>query len=68
MQPIMAVWAGMKNMGSDSKSSLNSLPGAGYSLGGTSVAENQLVPYIQQAVDQVSFRTLVIPYSDIDAH
>lgn len=26
---------------------------AGYSLGGTSLPENQLAPYIQQAVDQV---------------
>lgn len=28
---------------------------AGYALGGTSVAENQLVPYIQQAIDQINF-------------
>ena len=26
---------------------------AGYSLGGTSLAENQLAPFIQQAIDQV---------------
>ncbi|CDO70623.1 hypothetical protein BN946_scf184748.g21 [Trametes cinnabarina] len=28
---------------------------AGYSLGGTSLAENQLAPYIQQAKDQINF-------------
>nr|6ZPS_AAA Chain AAA, MgGH51 [Meripilus giganteus]6ZPV_AAA Chain AAA, MgGH51 [Meripilus giganteus]6ZPW_AAA Chain AAA, MgGH51 [Meripilus giganteus]6ZPX_AAA Chain AAA, MgGH51 [Meripilus giganteus]6ZPY_AAA Chain AAA, MgGH51 [Meripilus giganteus]6ZPZ_AAA Chain AAA, MgGH51 [Meripilus giganteus]6ZQ0_AAA Chain AAA, MgGH51 [Meripilus giganteus]6ZQ1_AAA Chain AAA, MgGH51 [Meripilus giganteus] len=28
---------------------------AGYSLGGTSLAENQLAPYIQQAIDQINF-------------
>ncbi|KAH9852567.1 glycoside hydrolase family 51 protein [Lenzites betulinus] len=28
---------------------------AGYSLGGTSLAENQLAPYIQQAMDQINF-------------
>jgi len=28
---------------------------AGFALGGTSVAENQLQPYIQQAIDQINF-------------
>ncbi|KAJ2930987.1 hypothetical protein H1R20_g6135, partial [Candolleomyces eurysporus] len=28
---------------------------AGYALGGTSVAENQLDPYIQEAIDQINF-------------
>ncbi|RDB18692.1 putative alpha-L-arabinofuranosidase A [Hypsizygus marmoreus] len=28
---------------------------AGFALGGTSVAENQLGPYIQQAIDQINF-------------
>lgn len=28
---------------------------AGYALGGTSVPENQLDPYIQEAVDQINF-------------
>ncbi|KII84680.1 glycoside hydrolase family 51 protein [Plicaturopsis crispa FD-325 SS-3] len=28
---------------------------AGYSLGGTSLAENELGPYIQQAIDQINF-------------
>lgn len=28
---------------------------AGYALGGTSVPENQLDPYIQEAIDQINF-------------
>ncbi|GJE86669.1 glycoside hydrolase family 51 protein [Phanerochaete sordida] len=28
---------------------------SGYSLGGTSLAENQLAPFIQQAIDQINF-------------
>lgn len=28
---------------------------SGFALGGTSVAENQLAPYIQQAIDQINF-------------
>ncbi|KAI0372021.1 glycoside hydrolase family 51 protein [Pilatotrama ljubarskyi] len=42
MEPIMAVWSGEYFVRC-------------YSLGGTSLAENQLAPYIQQAIDQINF-------------
>ncbi|KAI0674371.1 glycoside hydrolase family 51 protein [Trametes maxima] len=42
MEPIMAVWAGEYSL-------------LGYSLGKTSLTENQLAPYIQQAKDQINF-------------
>ncbi|KAF7797072.1 hypothetical protein EIP86_008264 [Pleurotus ostreatoroseus] len=52
MEPIMAVWSGkplqlLVNAQADT--------GTGYSLGGTSLPESQLAPYIQQAVDQINF-------------
>jgi hypothetical protein len=51
MQPIMAVWDGEVTFYGHyiygSKSS------TGFALGGTSVAESGLDPYIQQAIDQV---------------
>jgi hypothetical protein len=34
--------------------------GTGYALGGTSVSENQLDPYIQEAIDQVTFLLLAL--------
>lgn len=53
MQPIMAVWAGTE--GSGSQLFCDSLLNVGYDLGTTSIAESQLGPYIQQAIDQVFF-------------
>ncbi len=57
MEPIMAVWAGEYSVrdGSTQGRSLILIPHTGYALGGTSVAESALPPYIQQAADQVSF-------------
>lgn len=39
----------------------------GYSLGGTSLPESQLAPYIQQAVDQVGpqFNTMFFPLAHL---
>lgn len=51
MEPIMAVWAGKQRFPDCVTRVLMS---AGYSLGGTNLAQNQLGPYIQQAIDQVS--------------
>lgn len=53
MEPIMAVWSGKSpylHMSSITEKFRTLL---GYSLGGTSLPENELAPYIQQAIDQV---------------
>ena len=50
MQPIMAVWAGEWY---PSNASLQYIYFSGFSLSGQSLPENQLAPYIQQAIDQV---------------
>lgn len=59
MEPIMAVWAGEYSVRDGSTQgrslTLNLIPHPGYALGGTSVAESALPPYIQQAADQVNF-------------
>ncbi|OJT01748.1 hypothetical protein TRAPUB_7804 [Trametes pubescens] len=57
MEPIMAVWAGEYSVrdGSTQGRSLILIPHTGYALGGTSVAESALPPYIQQAADQINF-------------
>lgn len=39
---------------------LITLPRTGYSLGGTSLTEDELAPYIQQAIDQVVSRHMAI--------
>lgn len=55
MEPIMAVWAGEYSVRDGSTQGRALTPHTGYALGGTSVAENALPPFIQQAADQVSF-------------
>ncbi|KAK0463671.1 arabinofuranosidase [Desarmillaria tabescens] len=53
MEPIMAVWAGMLF----TFSSLCHLADLhqGFALGGASVPQDQLGPYVQQAIDQIYF-------------
>jgi hypothetical protein len=51
MQPIMAVWSGEQDL--SSTAIIRDLYTSGFALGGTSIAQNQLGPYIQQAIDQV---------------
>lgn len=53
MQPIMAVWSGER--GSCLYDPFFLRYSAGFALGGTSLAETQLPPYIQQAIDQINF-------------
>lgn len=51
MQPIMAVWAGEWYRWNVTLQYIYLFPG--YSLSGQSLPENELAPYIQQAIDQV---------------
>ena len=53
MEPIMAVWSGKFSLARIYLRIILMGSTIGYSLGGVSLAENQLAPYIQQAISQV---------------
>jgi hypothetical protein len=53
MEPIMAVWAGLSHL--SRTEIVAEIVSAGYSLGGGSLSEDELAPYIQIAIDQINF-------------
>ena len=58
MEPIMAVWSGTKI--ATLKYDANYMTNIGYALGGTNLPEDELVPYIAQARDQVDNLPLLL--------